>query len=596
MSKPSSKDIGISYDRFSDPKQSQGDSESRQQRAFAAFCERHQLRPAKDHFIDRGYSGFHDRHYKKGDFGRLLELGRGGAFQPKPGVSGYVLVVEAWDRLGRLRPDKQMERISELLRTGLKIGVCRLDDIFSEEDFGTHKFTTLSVFVQLAYQESLQKSERIAANWQQRKLKAREEGELTTTRLPAWLEYVKGTVRVIPERKAIVRRIFELAIAGYSQSKIVQTFTREGVPAFGEKKVNTGRKRSQFSGYWTRPYVHTILKDRRVIGEYQPTKWPGRKPDGPPIKDYFPAVVSEEEFLLARAALEKRVIIMKDENGRPVRRGTRQRKHINLFAGLLHNATDGEGWFCHNKGTVKKPDLILINASGIGGHTKCITFPLPIFERAVLGLMKEVSAKDLAPSVDGLTPVDVMSAKLQDLGEHISALADDLRKGYSSALTTVLREKEAEHAKIKDELDSLRAEMINPVADDWKHFPNLVDAIEKAENKEDARLRVRALLRRAVESIYLLIVRRRSYRLVAAQVFFYNGICRSYLILHQTAAYARKGGWDACSLSDAVALGPRDLRKPEDVRKLEAFLSAVNVETLAEAMKQLRLKKPRAKS
>jgi DNA invertase Pin-like site-specific DNA recombinase len=92
--------------------------------------------------------------------------------------------------------------------------VCRLDDIFTEEDFGSHKWTTLAVFIQLAHQESKQKSERVAASWDQRRKLAREEGTLLRSSLPAWIEVVNGEPRLIPERAATIRRIFSLAADG----------------------------------------------------------------------------------------------------------------------------------------------------------------------------------------------------------------------------------------------------------------------------------------------------------------------------------------------------------------------------------------------
>src|SRR5262249_21137272 len=150
------KRLGVSYSRFSDPKQGLGDSENRQDELFRRFCERHQLTPSAEVFADRGRSGYKDEHRKKGRLGQLIALAKADRFEP-----GTVIVSEAWDRLGRLRPDKQTELVAELLRTGVSIGICRLDDIFSEDDFGTHKWTTLAVFIQLAYQESKQKSDRV---------------------------------------------------------------------------------------------------------------------------------------------------------------------------------------------------------------------------------------------------------------------------------------------------------------------------------------------------------------------------------------------------------------------------------------------------
>src|SRR5581483_3239481 len=116
---------------------------------------------------------------KKGRLGQLVAMAKDSRFEP-----GTVIVVEAWDRLGRLRPDKMTQLIAELVQCGLGIGVCRLDDIFTEDDFGTHKWTTLAVFVQLAFQESKQKADRVAASWERRRGKAREKGALCSNRLP----------------------------------------------------------------------------------------------------------------------------------------------------------------------------------------------------------------------------------------------------------------------------------------------------------------------------------------------------------------------------------------------------------------------------
>src|SRR5262249_11736258 len=155
---------------------------------------------------DRGRSGYTDEHRKKGRLGQLLAAAKDDRFEPNT-----VVVVEAWDRLGRLRPDKMTALIAELVQLGIGIGVCRLNGIFTEEGVGTHKWTVLSTFVMLAYQESKQKADRVAESWKKRRERARERGELLGCRLPAWLESVNGEARVIPERAAVVKKIFRLA-------------------------------------------------------------------------------------------------------------------------------------------------------------------------------------------------------------------------------------------------------------------------------------------------------------------------------------------------------------------------------------------------
>src|SRR5262245_3761572 len=93
--------IAVSYSRFSDPKQRKGDSEVRQQQDFRSFCQRHNLTPAGEVYVDRGRSGYTDEHRKKGRLGQLIAAAKDGAFDP-----GTVIVVERWDRLGRLIPNK----------------------------------------------------------------------------------------------------------------------------------------------------------------------------------------------------------------------------------------------------------------------------------------------------------------------------------------------------------------------------------------------------------------------------------------------------------------------------------------------------------
>jgi DNA invertase Pin-like site-specific DNA recombinase len=567
-----SRQFGLSYTRFSDPAQSKGDSENRQEEMYRRFCERHNLTPLSEVFADRGRSGYKDEHRKKGRLGELIAMAKDGKIEP-----GTVIVVEAWDRLGRLRPDKQTELVAELLRTGVNIGVCRLDDIFTEEDFGTHKWTTLAVFIQLAYQESKQKAERVADSWKRRRQRARQGNGLLTNRLPAWLETVNDQVRLIPQRHATVRRIFALAAAGQGHTRIVRTLQKEGVPAFGELKVNTGRSRSQFSGKWTRPYVALILNDRRAVGEVQPMKMVGKtpdqqvqEPDGPPIPNYYPAAITEEEFQLARAGQEERR--NKDKLGRA--NGYRQGKYVNLFKGLLTHSRDGQGFLLHNKGKADRPELLLINTTGNGGQAdKSYTFPYAVFEEAILHFLEEVDPQDVLPKkAEERSQADLLRAKLANIRSDMEQLKDDLSQSYSKALTAVLRQREEEEERTAAELQEELARSVKPVEKAWQELPSLVDMIRKNPDPDAVRLALRPILRRVVDAFTVLIVPRGSWRLVAVQADFHGGTRRSYLIVHQTAGFRRPGGWAARSFAEARLSTSLDLRHQKTASRLEAAL------------------------
>jgi hypothetical protein len=103
--------------------------------------------------------------------------------------------------------------------------------------------------------------------------------------------------------------------------------------------------------------------------------------------------------------------------------------------------------------------------------------------------------------------------------------------------------------------------------------------VRDADDPEDVRLRLRAVLCRLVDKIWVLIVRRGSYRLAAAQVHFAGGKWRDYLIVHQTAGFRRQGGWEPLSPPTLAGQGALDLSKPAHVARLEKALLAMPLPT-----------------
>jgi DNA invertase Pin-like site-specific DNA recombinase len=563
---------GISYGRFSKGKQELGDSERRQQEAYRDFCQRHNLTPLRAaEYMDRGRSGYRDEHRKKGRLGELIKEAKAGTFEP-----GSVIVIEAWDRLGRLRPDKQTDLVAELLRTGVDIGVCQLNDVFTESDFGTHKWVTLSVFIMLAYQESVQKGKRVGAAWQEKRRRA-QAGECQkatetmgngrkalTRRLPAWVEMApNGRLRLIRERAAVVKRIYRMAAEGLGLKRTVAALAKPlkdgGAVPFG------------CSGRWRKGYVSVILNDRRAVGELQ--LMTGGKPDGPPLKNYYPPCVSEEEFDLARAGLEQRT--GKDRLGRA--EGPHQAKYANVFKGLIIHARDGSGMTIHNRDTKVKPHLVLVNVAGEQGQGRWWTFPYPAFEEGVLGLLKEVDPADVLPGAqEGPTRADVVRARLVNVRTDLAAIKDDLHRRYSRHLAEVLRDKEAEEERLAGELQDELAKAARPSDRAWQELPGLLEQVK--EGGDEARLRLAPVLRRVIREMRVLIVRRASWALAAVQVFFADSDQRrDYLIVARPAVNGRKGRWWAHSLADVVRPGELDLRQKSHSERLEKALAAVDL-------------------
>jgi hypothetical protein len=113
----------------------------------------------------------------------------------------------------------------------------------------------------------------------------------------------------------------------------------------------------------------------------------------------------------------------------------------------------------------------------------------------------------------------------------------------------------------------------------------LLDALDAAPDAEEARLRLRGVLRRIAEGFWCLFLCRGSWRLAAVQVWFTGGAHRDYLILRRAATGGAVGDrpaqWWARSFADVAAPGDLDLRRPADARRLERVLAAVPLDGLA---------------
>jgi DNA invertase Pin-like site-specific DNA recombinase len=550
--------LAVSYSRLSDPKQAKGSGEDRQEKDFRTFCTLHNLTPSGEVYADR-LSGYKDHHRQKGRLGQLIQAAKDGKFE-----AGTVIVVEAWDRLGRLRPDKQTALVAELVGCGVGIGVCRLNDIFVEEDFGTHKWTTLAVFIQLAYQESKQKGERVAHSWVKRQADARENGSRVTSIRPYWID---ADGNLIPEKAAAVHRVFELAAAGNGHRRIIKALLTEGVKPLGDEPQG-GKKGSRFGHKWTRAYVALLLRDRRVLGEQQYLKTDGT-PAGPPIVGYYKVAVEPDLFALAGLAQEGR-LSGKDAAGRQ-RMMRESPKHINVFKGLLRHARDGGGWLLTNRQTTARPNMVLLNAGGAAGRDCCYTFPYPVFEEEILGRLIELDPAKVLPRKDGPSRAHVLRAKLAEVRARQQQAKSDYKARPGKSLAEIVNDLDAEEERAATELQEELARTVKPVEKAWEELPGLVQMIRK--EGDAARLRIRPVLRSIVTEVWLLLMPRGAVRLLVTQLHFPGGAHRDYLTYLSPAANHRPR---VCHTADyKFDAGPIDLRKPADVARLAAALETV---------------------
>jgi hypothetical protein len=323
------------------------------------------------------------------------------------------------------------------------------------------------------------------------------------------------------------------------------------------------------------PYLANVLNDRRALGEVQFRRADGT-PDGQPLAGYLPAAVTEEEYQLARAAQEAKVGT--DRKGRAV--VPRQCRFVNVFKGVLAHARDGLGMALHNHGERKDGTrLVLMNSAAVGARGKGRTYTVPydVFERAVLGLLTEVDPAEVLPRpAEERDRLAVLRATLANVRGDLAQLQEELKAGFSKALAAVLRDKEAEGERVATELQEELARSARPAEQAWGELPSLVGLVR--EGGDEARLRLRPVLRRVVEGMHVLVVRRGAWRLCAVQAYFTEGGARrDWLILYRAAGNGRQQHWEARSTAFAGPGGPLDLRQRDHARLLEKEMAEAEI-------------------
>ncbi|HEY7327954.1 MAG TPA: recombinase family protein [Gemmataceae bacterium] len=569
--------IAYSYIRFSHPDQAKGDSLRRQTEAAAEWCKRHKVNLDTSLTLhDLGKSAYTGKHRENPDrhalaaFLKLVETGKV--------LRGSYLILENLDRLSREHIQPALLLGLNLLQAGVRIVQLKPVEMIFDDKSDTLPVMMMMMELSRGHGESAIKSERIGKAWQEKKRRARngEAQEATrrmgkncyvmTHRLPAWIEERDGQLHVIPKRAAAGKRIFELAIAGYGQLLIIKKLNEEGVAPFGSS--------------WNRATVNRILNDRRALGEFQPRKGKTGEADGEAIKGYFPAIVTEEEWLSARAGQQQRF----KHRGRPGH-------YVNAFAGMLFNARAGDAYYCRTAPTggnrsAKRMQRVLVNYDHIEGRAPMVSFPFPTFERAILKHLREIKAKDILEGTNGHNEVMALEGEETELRSDIAKISADLdAHGESPTQYARLRAREARLGEVTKLLAEARQKAANPLSSAWGEMQSLLEVIDSAPDPNDARTRLRTLVRRVVGSIWLLVVPRGRDRLAAVQLWFSGGEKhREYLILHQPPianASARTDGVRVSGSLDIIAEPfDLDLHRRDHAAKLETILMKLDTNSL----------------
>lgn len=326
-----------SYIRFSSPDQARGDSYRRQRAAAEAYCAAKGLELVDSEeyrFFDKGRSAYKGEHL--GDMGQLARFLRHVKDETIP--KGSVLIVENLDRLSRAEVWDALSRFLDILNQGIDIYTSSDDTLYTAKIDPQHLI--LSIFnMSRAHNESSLKADRLGKVWRRKQDDARDFGKALGAACPYWIRYENGVYELIPERVSVVKDIFRLAENGYGHRAIAKKLNEAGIPVFGSNRRNS-------TGLWGGSSCAKILSNRALIGEYQPTGLEDdgsglkRMKRGEPVCNFFPVVLSEQEFYSAQSA----------RDSRRVSKSSKQSLDFNVWQGIAKCVKCGGPMHLVNKG------------------------------------------------------------------------------------------------------------------------------------------------------------------------------------------------------------------------------------------------------
>jgi hypothetical protein len=209
---------------------------------------------------------------------------------------------------------------------------------------------------------------------------------------------------------------------------------------------------------WNESYITKIIHNRSVLGEYQPhLKRDGKRSKiSEPILDYFPRIVSDEDFYLAKSKVSDRLL----------KGGRNAPQAANLIRGLAKCAECGSLLRFKNKGSgetylqcassdLKSP---ICKSSAIN-YRSVENFIIETVLGPFWASFKSASLKSSATKNTNSDQITVIDAKIDQLKSSILTFADAMESGGKShTLLARIRTKEAEIESLNLEKETLKTE------------------------------------------------------------------------------------------------------------------------------------------
>lgn len=487
------KPLAYSYIRMSTESQLKGDSLRRQTELSAEYAKRHNLQLVDDlELRDIGVSAFKGDNAATGALSRFLDAIAAGKV-----AAGSYLLVESLDRLSRDKVTAAMRLFLSITESGINIVTLSDGQVYRGGDTDFIQLVQSLTIMSRANEESRIKSQRVGAAWKNKRDHAT--SKKLTSMAPNWLQLSSDRTQftVIEDRAAVVRRIYQMASEGHGVFSITRTLNQGAVPAFGR------------SNGWNESYVEKILKNRAVLGEYQPHSLAEgkRRPVGDPIADYYPRVIEDDLFLAVQADRRKRANSGGGRKGEAVK---------NLFTHIATCGYCGAPMRMVDKGKGPKGGRYLKCSAAVRG-LGCATkgWRYDAFESSFLFVAKEVdlasvlnaetanrAAADLdlrlSAAQEKLTRIETQRERFADLAGDPTVGVDFIRDKLTQTQAD-LSETATLLAELRSERDALR----KPPEADAADIRRLIDELKGMTGTAayDQRTRLANRLRSIVVSL-----------------------------------------------------------------------------------------------
>lgn len=374
-----------SYIRFSSKKQEQGDSVRRQTELAEQYAHVHGLILSDKNFQDLGISAFKEGN--RPSLGDMLEAIEKGHIE-----QGSTIIIESLDRLSRRGIDVTQQIIKSILQRNVFIASL-VDGLLLNRESVNDLVSVIRIALaaDLAYKKSEKKSQRLRETKGQQRQRALN-GEVINKILPFWLERQKDKFQ-FSDRIDTVKRIIELRREGLGTNKIAKVLNDEG-------------HRPLRSAGWNHTTVAKTINSVALYGAYQTTETTiDRKVILLDIiEDYYPAIISKEEFMLLQSDQKHSKPGYKSEH--------------NAFSGILKHECGGA---LVRKFHVASGKTYQYHVCANARDGKCnVTKNFKNIEVALFRIMKELKIEERTNFDESLLAEEnSLREKIQDLNETL---------------------------------------------------------------------------------------------------------------------------------------------------------------------------------